>query len=378
MKAKDFVNALSCHGIDYITGVPDSLLKGFCSYAERVSAEGNYTICANEGLAVSLAAGYQLATNSVPLVFLQNSGLGNTINPILSLIHRDVYHIPMLFLIGWRGEPGVKDEPQHKSQGAATIPILDAVGMRHAVLNGDTESMRQIVAKAADYIATSGESFALIVRKGAFDEEPESGSKPCSNTPVEMSREEAIALVCGLVDQKAMVVASTGMISRELYSFRESSGGGHAADFLTVGSMGHCSTIALGLALNRPDREFVCLDGDGALLMHMGGMALIGRRAPCNLTHVVLNNYSHDSVGGQPTGTELLDIPALASGCGYAFAQRATTKDQVIEFFSNRDERQGVKLLEVVVAPGHRNDLPRPRETPRDNKILFTRRLQQG
>jgi phosphonopyruvate decarboxylase len=377
MTAEQFLGELHAHGIHYFAGVPDSLLKDFCAHAEQTPAVGDYTICANEGLAVSLAAGYQMATGGIPLVFLQNSGLGNTINPVLSLIHPNVYRSPMLFLVGWRGEPGTKDEPQHRSQGEATLPLLDALGIRHAVLGDEASNPLDAVRQGIDHVRSTNESFAWVVRKGALESESARPRRTAVSESPRLTRERAIELVCGQMPADALVVASTGMISRELYSLREGTGEGHARDFLTVGSMGHCSTIALGLALNRPDRTFYCLDGDGALLMHMGGMALIGRRKPANLTHVVLNNFSHDSVGGQPTGSELLDIPAIARACGYAEARRVTTPEELASFLGPSTPMAGPRLLEVVVRPGHRNDLPRPREAPEENKTLFIQRLRQ-
>lgn len=362
---KLFYDELNNHGVDFFTGVPDSLLKSLCAYiADNTPVERNI-IAANEGGAVGLAAGYHLATGKIPVVYMQNSGLGNTVNPLLSLTDRLVYNMPVLLIIGWRGEPGVKDEPQHLKQGLVTEALLDAMGIRHEVLVDDENSLSSQVDRVLEHIRQTGEAFALIVRKGTFAPYQMESATPSS---LSLSRERSIQLVASSLTDYDVIVSTTGMISRELFEYRVAAGQGHQQDFLTVGSMGHASQIALGIALNQPGHRVFCFDGDGATIMHAGGLAIIGALSPANYYHVVFNNGAHDSVGGQPTVGLKVDIPEMAKACGYKTILSVDNEGDLISKLNQLSQYVAPLLLEVKVRKGARADLGRPTTTPIQNK----------
>ena len=365
-----FLAAVANAGVEFVSGVPDSLLKQVCLHIEQALPNGTHVIAANEGGALALAAGHHLATGSVPLVYLQNSGLGNVVNPLLSLADPEVYALPIVLLIGWRGEPGVSDEPQHVKQGRVTPSLLDAMEVPYRVLADDEAAALAAASWAVATARQRSAPVALIVRKGAFGPAAahERGAEPRSL----LTRERAIEIVVGAIAADALVVATTGMIARELYEFRRRSGDDGRRDFLTVGSMGHASQIALGIACALPARRVVCLDGDGAVLMHMGGMATIGASAPHNYLHVVLNNGAHDSVGGQATVALSVSLPGVARACGYAAVMGPVeVEDELAEAVSALQAGSGPSFLEVRVAKGARPDLGRPKEAPRENKRRF-------
>ena len=361
---KDFINYLGENGIDFFAGVPDSLLKNICAYIADTQDESHNIITANEGGAIGLAAGYHLATGRIGCVYMQNSGEGNIINPLASLTDKDVYGIPVLLIIGWRGKPGVHDEPQHAKQGKVTLSLLETMGISYAVLEKDGDWKAQ-VSKAVRHMAGTGEVYALVIEKDTFEPYVLEGPR----LDFEMSREEAIQMVAGSISDSDAIVSTTGMISRELFEYRAARGEGHEKDFLTVGSMGHASQIALGIALQKPGRRIWCFDGDGALIMHMGSMAIIAEKAPKNYVHVVFNNGAHDSVGGQPTVGLDIDIPAIAMAVGYKQAFSVTTKTGLHEVLSGiLKDSEGPVLLEIKVRKGNRKDLGRPTTTPTQNK----------
>jgi phosphonopyruvate decarboxylase len=367
----ELVDALQARGIDYYAGVPDSLLKEFTSCIAARCAPTAHLIAANEGGAVAAAIGFHLATGRTPLVYMQNSGLGNAVNPLLSLADPAVYGIPMLLLVGWRGEPGTHDEPQHRAQGAATLALLDAMRIPYAILDAQT---REPDAVLHGLLAQpfSGPR-ALVVRAGAFWRRVPLPSVPAGSA---LAREEAIAVVVDALGADAVIVATTGMISRELYEHRARSGLGHERDFLVVGGMGHASQIAQAIAAQRPERTVCCLDGDGALLMHMGSLAVIGTSGAANFHHVVFNNGAHESVGGQPTVAFAIDLPALARAAGYSTALRADDGDQLRRNLDELRVRGGPTLLEVRVAQGHRADIGRPQWTPAEGKRVLMNHLR--
>lgn len=365
LSPEHFIKRLEKNGAGFFTGVPDSLLKEVCAYITDHVPSRNHIIAVNEGSAVGLAAGYHLATGRIPVVYMQNSGLGNSVNPLLSLMDREVYNMPLLLLVGWRGEPGVKDEPQHVKQGKVTLPLLEAMGIRYAVLSEEEALSEKQVTLALDAVRDSREPFALVVPKGTFA--PYALKKKEEKEPA-LGREEAIRMIAASLDEREVVVATTGMISRELFEYRESVGEGHERDFLTVGSMGHASQIALGIALQQPERKVYCFDGDGAFLMHMGGAATIGSLQPSNLIHIVLNNGAHDSVGGQPTAGFQVDIPRIASGCGYKRVVSVGDPASLRQTMHEVKKETGPVLIEVKVKKGARKELGRPTVTPVDNK----------
>jgi phosphonopyruvate decarboxylase len=368
----EFFKLLQNEGVSFYTGVPDSLLKSFSSYLLDHCEPSQHVIAANEGGAVALAAGHYLATGRTALAYMQNSGEGNAVNPLVSLMDPEVYGIPILLLIGWRGEPGTEDEPQHIKQGKITTTLLDAIGIRYEVIPRSMDQAGLALDRAVSCMSQSSSPFALIVRKETF--EPYESKPPESEA--QLSREEAIGLVVDELKERDIVIASTGKIGRELFELRESQGSSHEKDFLTVGSMGHASQIALGIALQKKGRRVYCLDGDGAFIMHMGATAIIGALGLPNLYHIVLNNGRHDSVGGQPTAGLAIHIPQIAKACGYRLALTASSIEEVQKNFRVLSQSGGPSLLEIRIKPGARKNLGRPTTTPHHNKEQFMDFLQ--
>lgn len=363
-----FIEALREKGIDCFAGVPDSLLKNICAYiTDHFDAEHNI-ITANEGAAVGLAAGHYLATGQPACVYMQNSGEGNIINPLASLTDQEVYNIPVLLLIGWRGRPGVHDEPQHVKQGKVTTGLLNVMGVNYEVLSKEEDKAAKQIEKAAKALSNK-EVFALVIEKDTFEDYKLQNVEVNDLT---MTREEAIQTVAAALGEKDCIVSTTGMISRELFEYRAAMNQGHERDFLTVGSMGHASQIALGIAMAKTDRKVWCFDGDGAAIMHMGSMAIVANKAPKNYVHVVFNNGAHDSVGGQPTVGLKIDMPAVAKAVGYKAAISVSSKEELEKELSTLNLQLstlgGPILLEVQVKKGNRKDLGRPTTTPIQNK----------
>ena len=361
-------------GVGLFTGVPDSQLKEFCDFITTLYGTGErHIIAANEGNAVGIAAGYHLATGGIPLVYMQNSGLGNAVNPITSLIDPMVYAIPSILLVGWRGRPGVHDEPQHVKQGEITMELLNVLGIESHVLEADgtLEGLREVFDERLAPALAKGRTVALVVAKGAFGKY--AGQKYMSDSS--MSREQAIQAIAGLLGEDSFVVSTTGKASRELYEYRANSSAVRGHDFLTVGSMGHAAMIALGIAEQKADKRVCCLDGDGAVLMHMGGMALIGSRKPKNFLHVLLNNCAHESVGGMPTVAGQIDFPAVARACGYSEALCVSDAEALVGAVERCKAAEGPVFLQVNVNLDSRADLGRPKTTPAENKAEFMREL---
>ena len=359
-----FIEKLKSEGVEFYAGVPDSLLKNVCAYITDHFDDRHNIIAANEGGAVALAAGYHLATGKVGCVYMQNSGEGNAVNPLASLTDHEVYHIPLLLLIGWRGRPGVHDEPQHVKQGKVTTGLLNVMGINYEVLSKEEEQAARQIEKAMRSIRETGDAYALVVEKDTFDSYTLQNVEKNDYT---MSREEAIRAVAASMPDDAVIVSTTGMISRELFEYRTAMGQGHKRDFLTVGSMGHASMIALGIALQHPERKVYCFDGDGASIMHMGNMAIVGSKHPNNYVHVVFNNGAHDSVGGQPTVGHKIDLVGIAKAMHYDDAVCVVTSEQLRKALGDVHTK-GLQLIEVRVKKGNRKDLGRPTTTPIQNK----------
>ncbi len=366
MKAERFMELL---GADFYAGVPDSQLKALCDcLLMRCGTDAaHHVIAANEGNAVGLAAGYHLATGKTAVVYLQNSGEGNVINPLASLCNEKVYGIPVLFVVGWRGEPGVHDEPQHIYQGEVTLRLLEDMDVAYRVLDAQT-SEEDVAAAMAEFRAlfAQGKQAAFVVRKGALTTE----EKPNYVNAYSMRREEIIRHIVRFSGDNP-IVSTTGKASRELFELRAAAGEGHERDFLTVGSMGHSSSIALGIAAQRPDRKVWIIDGDGAALMHMGAMAVLGAAAPKNLVHVVVNNGAHESVGGQPTAAGRIDLVQIAKGCGYPRAVSVSDFDALDKALGEAKTADELTLIEAKCAIGARDDLGRPTTTAKVNKEGF-------
>lgn len=366
MDAKEFMDII---GADFYTGVPDSLLKPLCSCLEDSwgSDPHRHLIAANEGCCAALAAGYHLATGKVPVVYMQNSGEGNMINPAASLLSREVYGIPVLFVIGWRGEPGIHDEPQHIYQGRVTLKLLEVMDIDYFVMDSSTAAEELSAAlEGFREVFSQGRQAAIVVRKGALSYE---GGKK-HRRKAAMLREEAIRRIIA-VSGDDPVISTTGKASRELYELREGAHQGHHRDFLTVGSMGHSSSIALGAALQQPHKRFWCIDGDGAALMHMGALAVMGTAAPPNLVHIVINNGAHESVGGMPTAAAKLRLADIAAACGYPYTVTVDSPEGLDRELAAARERGQLSFIEVICDVGARPELGRPTTTAMENKQSF-------
>lgn len=372
--SKDLYNCLKENKVNCFCGVPDSLLKDFCAYLTDNTTVREHTITANEGNAIGIAAGHYLATGNPACVYMQNSGIGNCINPLLSLTDEEVYNIPVLLLIGWRGEPDKKDEPQHIKQGKVTDKLLDVMGIKYEILPENFEQAKPIIQEAFQYMKETLKPFAFIIKKGLFEEYKLINKTTTSYT---LAREDAIETVIKYLNETDIIVSTTGHISREVYETRERLMQSHKQDFLTVGSMGHSSSIALGIALQKPDRNIYCFDGDGAFLMHEGAIGVNASKRLSNFKHIVFNNEAHDSVGSQPTIAGQINISQIALNSGYKKVYSVSTKEDLInilpEFISNRC----TSLLEIKVKCGARADLGRPKEKPKENKKIFMENLNQ-
>ena len=366
MKVEKLVEII---GSDFYTGVPDSQLKALCNYLmDRYGIDPkHHVIAANEGNCTALAAGYHLATGKVPVVYMQNSGEGNIINPVASLLNDKVYAIPVVFVVGWRGEPGIHDEPQHIFQGEVTVKLLEDMDIATFVIGADTAD-EEVAAAMADFrkILDTGKDVAFVIRKGALTDAPKV-KYANGNT---MLREEIIRHITAASGEDP-IVSTTGKASRELFEIREANGQSHKYDFLTVGSMGHSSSIALGVAINKPDTRVWCIDGDGAVLMHMGSMALLGSNKPKNMIHVVINNGAHETVGGMPTVAGSIDLVGIALACGYPYAVSVDSFEALDRELQNAKNRDSLSLIEVKCSIGAREDLGRPTTTALENKKNF-------
>lgn len=356
-------------GADFYTGVPDSQLKALCNYLmDRYGIDPkHHVIAANEGNCAALAAGYHLATGKVPVVYMQNSGEGNIINPVASLLNDKVYAIPVLFIVGWRGEPGIHDEPQHIYQGEVTVKLLEDMDIRTFVIGKETteEEVSQAMAEFRKVFA-AGKDAAFVIRKGALTDAP----KVEYRNDYAMKREDIIRHIAEASGADP-IVSTTGKASRELFEIRTAKGQSHQTDFLTVGSMGHSSSIALGIAAQKPEQRIWCVDGDGAALMHMGAMAVIGANRPKNLIHIVINNGAHETVGGMPTVAGAIDLVGIAKACGYPYAASVDSFEALDAELAAAKERGELSLIEAKCAIGAREDLGRPTTTARENKENF-------
>lgn len=366
MKVENFLKALN---VDFYTGVPDSQLKALCNYLMNTYGINgkNHIIAANEGSCTAIAAGYHLATGKIPLVYMQNSGEGNIINPVASLLNDKVYAIPCIFVVGWRGEPGIHDEPQHIYQGEVTVKLLEDMDIKTFVIGKETTE-EEIVEVMKDFskLLASGKQVAFVVRKEAFSYDGKVKYENDNN----MLREDIIKHIVE-VSGEDQIISTTGKASRELFEIREANNQEHGLDFLTVGSMGHSSSIALGIALQKSDEKYWIIDGDGALLMHMGAMAVLGANKPNNIVHVVINNGAHETVGGQPTVMSDVDIVAVAKGCGYPNAVSVSNFEDLDRVLLDAKNKNELYLIEVKCAIGSREDLGRPTTSARENKEMF-------
>lgn len=372
MKVESLIKALNA---DFYTGVPDSLLKPLCNYLMNTYGidRNHHVIAANEGNCVGVAAGYHMATGKYPVVYMQNSGEGNIVNPVASLLNEKVYAIPMIFIIGWRGEPGKHDEPQHVFQGEITIKLLDDLGIENVILdeNMTEDDLRQVVNKFNKTLS-EGKPVAFVVRKGALSYD----AKVKYANEYSMSREDIIKHIIE-VSGEDPIISTTGKASRELFEAREASGQGHGYDFLTVGSMGHTSSIAMGVALNKPDKKVWCIDGDGSAIMHLGALAVLAKHNPENMVYILINNESHETVGGLPTVSSNIDWKSLAAGAGFKWVSSVDNFADLDKELNEAKNANHLSFIEVKCALGARDDLGRPTTTALENKIAFMEQLKK-
>ena len=376
----DLFKILISNNIDFYTGVPDSLLKEFCFCIDDNVSENTHIIAPNEGNAVALAAGYHLGTGKLPLVYMQNSGIGNAINPLLSLCDPEVYSIPMIIFIGWRGEPGVKDEPQHIKQGKIQLDLIKSMDIAFSVISKDEQNINKKINEGISLAIDEQRPFIFLIKKGTFDKYKSKGSIN-KNSLIKndfMTREKALEIIIKEIPKDSVIISTTGKTSREIFEIRENFKMPHYKDFLTVGSMGHCSSIALGIALSNPKRKIICIDGDGSMIMHMGSLSMIGDISPSNFFHILINNYVHESVGGQKTAAKLINIQKLVESNSYKNTLKVEDVEGLKYQLNQSLLKKGPNFLEIITKPGSREDLGRPTIKPHENKKHFMGFLKQN
>lgn len=362
---QDFTKLLLASGFDFFTGVPDSTMKEWLAVLE---GKENHIVATSEGEALAIASGYYLASGKPGCVYMQNAGLGNAVNPLTSLCDKEVYGIPALLIIGWRGEPGAPDEPQHIKMGKIMLPLLDTLGVPYGFLPDNLEDAEKVILQAKNIMEKEGTPYALVVKKNIFEKNKNEKNRDSES---EMTREEAIKIIVDALPQDAVVVSTTGKTSRELFEYREAKGEGHAKDFLTVGSMGFAGSIAFGITQAKKNKKIVVFDGDGAALMHLGNMATIGHYAPANFLHIVFDNGSYESTGGQKTISESIDFGGIAKSCGYKNILRASDAGELVNSLKELREKDGPNFLIIKVKSWSRPDLGRPTRSPTENKKDF-------
>ena len=368
IEPENFYLALKAEGINFFTGVPDSLLKEFCLCVDDNVKKDNHIIAANEGNAVALAAGYYLADKSIPLVYMQNSGLGNAVNPLMSLCDPDVYSIPILLMIGWRGEPGLKDEPQHVKQGAIQIELLNAMDIPFEIISSQGSNFNSKVKNIIERSKSESRPVAILIKKGTFNNYQ---IKKINSKSTLMNREEALEIILDSLNDDDIVISTTGKTSREIFEIRNRKKQKHEKDFLTVGSMGHCSSIALGIAIAKPERRIIRIDGDGSMLMHLGSLTSIAITKPNNFIHILMNNGVHESVGGQETAAKHIDLSAVVGTFNVSDVTIVKNDQDLRHIINNLSPFSGSSFIEVKIKPGSRDDLGRPTIKPINNKIDF-------
>jgi len=377
INCKEFYDLLQHNGIGFFCGVPDSLLKHFCAYLEENVDNKSHVLTANEGNAIALAAGVYLSTQKIGMVYMQNSGIGNAVNPLVSLTDKEVYNIPVLLLIGWRGEPGKSDEPQHLKQGKITLSMLETLGIDFEIMPDNINDLNNCIRNACNVMKKEKTTYALIVRKDTFEPYTLQNKINTQEMSIELSREKAVQSIINQLNFDDVIISTTGKISRELYEYRDTLNQDHSRDFLTVGSMGHASHIALGIAMKKPNKKVYCLDGDGSVIMHMGALGIIGSQCPTNFIHIILNNGAHDSVGGQPTVGHDIDLIAIAEACGYNNVARVKSQKELKEQLFLLQSMDGPSFIEIIVKKGARSELGRPTTSPIENKHRFMEFFQE-
>ncbi|MDY6934152.1 MAG: phosphonopyruvate decarboxylase [Spirochaetota bacterium] len=375
IKCEELYRIFKDNKIDFYTGVPDSTFADWMKFLADEHGKGLSNIVAcNECEAIAISAGYYLATNRIGVVYMQNSGEGKAINPLASLCDSEIYSIPLILMIGWRGEPQEKDEPQHKKMGRIMIPLLETLDIPYKILPGNVEGTRRVITEIKEIAEATMAPVAVIIKKGTI--EKYEAIKKMENI-YEMTREDALKVIADILDGTEAIISTTGKLSRELFEYRVQKNE-TPRDFYTVGSMGCSASVALGIALQKPQRNIFIFDGDGAVLMQMGSLATIGHYKPKNLKHVIFDNASHDSTGGQPTVSSTVNFKEIALSCGYINATEVKTREELIIECKKMKDEEGPNLLVVNINRGSRKDLGRPTTSPIQNKITFMNFLKEG
>lgn len=376
INVKKFIKELKKNNINFYTGVPDSLLKEICNEFDKKNSS-QHILASNEGSAVGIAIGYNLAKDKVPLVYLQNSGLGNIVNPVMSLSHKKVFKTPIFFLIGWRGEvrgsSQIHDEPQHLSQGKATIDLLKLLNIKFKILDANS-NFSKIIKELHNYAKDNNTAVALLVRKNSFIKTKKEYFQNKSGHKNYLSRENVIKIINENAPKKIPKISTTGMTSRELYEINVNEDNIEST-FMCVGGMGHSLAIATGIANFKKNKKIICVDGDGSLLMHSGIMSISAKSK--NLIHILLNNGVHDSVGGQRTPSENIEFYKLAREFGYHYAFKASSKKEIISKLKSSLNKNGSVFIEIVCKKGHKSNLLRPLEKPEYYKKKFKNFLKK-
>ncbi|MHA1973754.1 MAG: phosphonopyruvate decarboxylase [Candidatus Hodarchaeales archaeon] len=376
MKCEELWQIFERNRISFFTGVPDSTFKEWTKFlAEQHNKQLTNVVACNECEAIAIASGYYLATNNIAVAYMQNAGEGKTVNPITSICSRDVYSIPVFLMIGWRGEPGIPDEPQHKTMGKITISLLELMDIPYEFLPKDKDEAKEIIKELKEKAINNSTPVAVIIKKGTF-EKYDVKEIDLQDKSLELLREEAIKSIIDNIDQSTVIISTTGKTSRELYEYRVARKE-TPKDFYTVGGMGCSASIGFGIALEKRDKKILVLDGDGSILMQLGTLATIGHYSPENFYHIIFDNRSHESTGGQPTVSETVDFATIAESCNYRNTMVVVKRKELIPTFSEFMKTKGPSLLVVKVKKGSRSDLGRPTTTPYENKQNFMRILNE-
>ena len=371
MDSQELLEMFRQFEIELVTGVPDSLLDSFIKELDNPENSFQHLVAANEGNAVAIGIGHYLASGKNPVIYMQNSGLGNAINPLASLTHKNVYSIPLILVIGWRGEPGLHDEPQHMVQGAITRTLLENLEIPFVVVGADTP-ISEVQQFLSINLARSEGPMAILVRREALSSDKKSYPHASNAT---LTREEAISRITDALPSNSLIVATTGKLSRELDEKR-SREGITGIDFLTVGGMGHASSIALGIALTLSQRLVVCLDGDGAALMHLGAIAVIGNSKPAHFIHILINNGVHESVGNSSIGNKDINFQLFSQAVGYSKYYKITDANDILRTMQQAHSGQGPTFIEVLTNSESRPNLGRPQLTPIKNRDIFANHIR--
>jgi len=359
----------------FFTGIPDSTFKDWMKFLiENNNKVLTNIIPCNECEAIAICAGYYLATGKIGVTYMQNSGFGKTVNPLTSLCNPEIYSIPVLLMIGWRGEPGKIDAPQHKKMGRIMNLLLKDLEIPFSILNYDINEIEKEIIKAKEYMEKNKAPYALIIKKGIIKDNNSDKKIPAI---YELTREHALELIINFFNQNEIFISATGKTSRELYEYREKFKEISQKDFLMVGSMGCAASIGLSIALQKKDRKVIILDGDGALIMQMGVLATIGYESPPNLIHIVIDNESHESTGGQPTVSKILNIKEIALNCNYKYATLILSKKDLENELIKVKNVEGPSMVVVKVNQGSRKDLGRPKISLIELKNNFMKYLNK-